>query len=392
MTEADMRCIRKLGEDRYEVRLHVGRDSATGKVRQVSRISHGGLRAAQKLRSRLETEIADGEHGGTNGTLGLLFDRWNDHRASLGRSEVTIYNSRRRIDRDIRPALGSMPLDKLTTAHIEGFYDSLRDAAKRWSAMLNIHRDLTGALTYGRKLGWMKANIMEFLTVPEEVEREKTVPEVDEVKHLISAAGRSCRDAHATEMIAVAALTGMRSGELCALRFSAVDVTTGVFTVRSSVWEIGSHKARNYAWGTKLPKSNKTRAFMAPSLAVDIVRHRWQTLVESARLMEVPIPEDAYVWSRDPLGQTPIMPRSVTNMFAKLKAREGVNSRFHDLRGFAGTEMMANGVNLRTIADRMGHSDPSITARLYTKVGARSDTEAAEIMTNIFGSIPELTW
>jgi hypothetical protein len=40
----------------------------------------------------------------------------------------------------------------------------------------------------------------------------------------------------------------------------------------------------------------------------------------------------------------------------------------------------------------MGHSDPSITARLYTKVGARSDTEAAEIMTNIFGSIPELTW
>jgi hypothetical protein len=66
--------IRQVAPDRWEIRVNVGRDPGTGKLRQVSRSTRRGIAAARRLKAKLITEVAEGKHGGTSGTFGSLLD------------------------------------------------------------------------------------------------------------------------------------------------------------------------------------------------------------------------------------------------------------------------------------------------------------------------------
>jgi len=67
-----------LGPNRFAVRVHVGRDPVTGKLRQVSRVATG-IAGARRLRAKLVPEVAHGKHGSTVSTLGSLLDEWLAH-------------------------------------------------------------------------------------------------------------------------------------------------------------------------------------------------------------------------------------------------------------------------------------------------------------------------
>jgi integrase len=107
---------------------------------------------------------------------------------------------------------------------------------------------------------------------------------------------------------------------------------------------------------------------------------RWETVTSAAEQLEGEVPANAYVWSRDDLGADPLMPRYVALMFFNVRERVGLKCRFHDLQRFAGTEMVAGGVNPRTVAERLGHSDPSITLKLYARGRPASDDAASEVL------------
>jgi hypothetical protein len=88
--------IRQIGPDRWEVQVHIGRDPATGRLRQVSRTTRKGIAEARRLRARLITEVSGGEHGGTTGTFGALLDEWIMQGERNGRSPNTIAGYRNR--------------------------------------------------------------------------------------------------------------------------------------------------------------------------------------------------------------------------------------------------------------------------------------------------------
>ena len=58
----------------------------------------------------------------------------------------------------------------------------------------------------------------------------------------------------------------------------------------------------------------------------------------------------------------------------------GVKVRFHDLRHFSATQLIGAGVDVRTVAHRLGHADPSTTLRVYAHALAQRDREAAAIL------------
>ncbi len=120
------RGIRRLPNGSYEVRVHVSKDPVSGKVRQLSRTTRGSEAAARKLRAKLITEVAEGKHGGTSTMFGALLDSWLEHREKMGASPTTLGADREKIERVIRPALGSVRLDKLTARHLDSLYASHR--------------------------------------------------------------------------------------------------------------------------------------------------------------------------------------------------------------------------------------------------------------------------
>ena len=84
--------IRQLGPERWEVQVHIGRDPATGKLRQVGRTTRTGIADAMRLRVRLITEVSRGEHGGTGRAVPHADQ--GRHRPVLSRCTPSVLDSR----------------------------------------------------------------------------------------------------------------------------------------------------------------------------------------------------------------------------------------------------------------------------------------------------------
>ena len=90
---------------------------------------------------------------------------------------------------------------------------------------------------------------------------------------------------------------------------------------------------------------------------------------------------ERFVFSPRPGSETCYVPKVLSRRFARLCERtkiEGV--RLHDLRHFAGSQLVAAGVDIRTVSARLGHSRPSITLDIYTHRVQDNDRAAAEVL------------
>ena len=74
-------------------------------------------------------------------------------------------------------------------------------------------------------------------------------------------------------------------------------------------------------------------------------------------------------------------PDSVTHRFGRLTRQLGLRTRLHDLRHYAATQLIAGGVDLRTVSGRIGHAGGGATTlRVYTHFQAATDRRAAELL------------
>jgi len=90
---------------------------------------------------------------------------------------------------------------------------------------------------------------------------------------------------------------------------------------------------------------------------------------------------DAYVFSPTPDGTTPLLPDSVTQRYRRLAKRLGLSSTFHGLRHYSATQLLAAGVDLRTVAGRLGHGGGGATTlRVYAAFVADADRRAASLL------------
>ncbi len=95
----------------------------------------------------------------------------------------------------------------------------------------------------------------------------------------------------------------------------------------------------------------------------------------------VALEPEAFVWSQSPDYKQPLRPSRVTTKFTELRSRLCLGSiRFHHLRHFAATVMLAGGIDVRTVAGRLGHSRPTLTLQTYTHVMDVTDRKAADIL------------
>ena len=200
----------------WELIVEAGRDPVTGKRRQVSRTFRGNLRDAKKARAALLVDVGKGRHTGARATLDDLFAEWIIELRRKGRSPNTVRGYELVYERNIKPTLGSMPVTKVTTKTLTDLYGAHQARGLAARSVYQVHACLSSMFTQACRWGWRDSNPAQWADPPSIPNTEPTVPTPEEVRLLIAEAERGKRPEMARAIL-VAATTGLRRAELCAL-------------------------------------------------------------------------------------------------------------------------------------------------------------------------------
>ncbi len=238
-----------------------------------------------------------------------------------------------------------------------------------------LHRALEDAL----QMGLVSRNVSEMLKPPKRGHREMMVLSVIEVHRFLEVV----RDDRFYALYVLALSTGMREGELLALRWQDVDLSRRIAQVRMNVQET---LGRYIIAETKTAYSRRTVALT--QAAVDALAEHWQKQqLDKARMGDQYDDQLNLVF---PNGFGGIMiPHNITKRSFKrylLKAGLSRDIRFHDLRHTAATLLLASGVNVKVVSEMLGHSSVSITLSIYAHVLPHMQQSAVSAMEAMLGT------
>jgi integrase len=176
-----------------------------------------------------------------------------------------------------------------------------------------------------------------------------------------------------------------RRGELCAVRWSDVDLDQGGVLIAGGIVRVPGESLVD-----KATKTHAKRRVAIGADTVELLRAHRLAQAKDALACGTTLAAHAYVFSHAPDGSAPINPDGITHRFRRLARRLGVHCRLHDLRHFMVTQLVAGGVDWRTVAGRAGHTDGHMTLGTYAHFQQAQDRQAAEFMDKLL--VPSATY
>lgn len=171
----------------------------------------------------------------------------------------------------------------------------------------------------------------------------------------------------------LALLTGMRRGELLALRWQDIDIDRAVLGVRRTLTR---DRDGHWTYGEAKSAAGKRSLSLPPSCVAALKRHKAS---QSARRLHWgdAWQESGHVFDR---GDGAPLPQSTSDhQFRRLLDRLTLpRIRFHDLRHTAATLMLEEGVHPRVAQQRLGHSNVGVTLKRYSHVAPSMERDAAD--------------
>jgi integrase len=357
----------------WEIRVEAGRDPVTGRRRQVSRSVHGTKRQAE---AALNTLVADADIG-KGGRTKLNFEQLSVQWLALVQNDLsptTVHRYKNLLKNRILPALGDRPIDAIRTNDLDRLYLGLsNDVGLAPATVRQVHAVIRRALRQAVLWGWISTNPAANATRPRISKTSPSPPDVQQVAQLLEAASAS--DPELGRFMHIAATTGARRGEVCALRWSDIDPNLKTLTIEHSIIDLPGGLAE------KDTKTHVSRRLALDDGSLAVFQDQWRDALARADECRTVLTHDAYVFSQEPNGSIPWVPGSVTKRFRTLRDSIGFkNMRLHDLRHFTATHLVAAGIPVRTVSGRLGHANPATTLSVYAHFVEASDQTAANIM------------
>jgi integrase len=218
-------------------------------------------------------------------------------------------------------------------------------------------------------------NVAKAVKIPSGAAAERRVPTPSEIRQLFAAAdGDRLADA-----FVLAVLLGLRRGELLGLRWSSVDLDKRLLVVRTTIQRSGGELR------VTEPKTRRSlRRIRLPHAAVRAFER--QRVRQAKERLAAGSAWDDQGWVFASQVGTPIEPRNLSRRFAQIRADAGLDwLHLHDLRHACGTYLIAEGVDLRTVMEVLGHSTFRLTMDTYAHILDGQLDTAADAMDRAFG-------
>jgi integrase len=372
------------GRKGYLVEVYAGIDPITGRQRyKTGRAAK--RREAERLEARLRTEVAQGRHRGTAArNMSELLDTWLAWRETNGRpiSPHTLNDYRGLVERKLKPGLGKLRVAQCDALVLDRFYARLRQGGNARtdggplsaSRIRDIHAILSGALGLAARYGWIAFNPTRLTTPPAAVSETRAVPTPAQVRAVLAATAETDPEFHL--FVRLAATTGLRPGEICALRWLDVDLDAGELAASGNIVHA---KGLERGYIRKKPKSRHGERVLAlDPHTLELLHAHQERQQRRARDWGDELADDGYVFSLDEAGRRPVRRDKVTRRFSALAAELGHGYTLYGLRHFVATQLGAVS-EIATVRERMGHGSLNITGT-YIHPVSEADRAAARHM------------
>jgi integrase len=384
--------------------VYAGTDPVTGKrvyLREnLKGTDKAAYKRAEKVMNRLLTKVEDQRSPTSSVTLAYAVDEW------VRTSEVedsTRDGYVNYINRYIKPILGEQSVRKIDAHALESFYTELRRCRIRCdgnpfiekhktndehdcaelkctvheckplakSTVRQIHSVISGTLAAAERWGWINTNPARVARRPRPKPPEPDPPTPDEAAKLAEEAFKM--DDDWGTLVWLVMTTGVRRGELCGLRFSRIDFDEGVIDLRKN-WVNGKEKDT---------KTHQNRRIALDTETLVLLKEQRDRVKDRVEAFGCEFSDDMFVFSstKTPDHSAPYPPNAVTQRYKDMAARVEVKTHLHALRHYSATELLSAGVDIRTVAGRLGHGGGGATTlRVCAAWVAASDRKAAEIL------------
>lgn len=348
--------IIKRSKGSWTIILNLGRDPATGKRKQQWVTVRGTKKQAE---TRLAELLNQMDTGGfikpTKETFGSFLQRYLDDYISTQIRATTLEAYQQR-GKHLIDGLGHIPVSELREEHIHKYY---REKSKTLSpgTLIKHHNLLRSALSQGVIWRTLTRNVAEAVKPPKVSRKEMRALTGPEVHRMLEA----CEDTAWHSIFHTLTWTGLRRSELLGLRWKDVDLILASLRVVQSVQRLNTGE-----FIVQEPKTASGRRTIALSPASCLVLREHREKQEAdATLLGRQLAEDDLVFSH-PDG-SPRDPSTLTLAFRRLTRRIGLDGvRLHDLRHTMASLYLEQGVNPKTVAERLGHASVTITLDLYS--------------------------
>ncbi|WP_147116103.1 tyrosine-type recombinase/integrase, partial [Pseudonocardia sulfidoxydans] len=243
------------------------------------------------------------------------------------------------------------------------------------STVRHMHFILSGAYRKAVRWRWVGASPVGQGEPPAAPAGKPRPPSPAQAARILNEAWR---DADWGATLWVAMTTGARRGEICAVRWSSVDLEPG----RETLWlEHAIRKEHGRLVEAEL-KNHQQRRMALDKETVAVLQEHYQRRVDRVASLGLSLDPDSFVFSGAPDGSTLMLPGTYGQRYDRLVSRLGIDTNLHKLRHYTATELIAAGVDIRTVAGRLGHSGGGITTlRTYAAWVSEADQRAAVSLT-----------
>lgn len=412
--------IDELPSGALRVRVYGGIDPVTKRRLDLSEIVPPGPKAAkqaEQARTRLLNQVDENRSPRSRATMGQLVDRWF---AVHDGDPSTLRGYETKIRNHVKPVLGNLPLTRVTTEILDSFYADLRRCRAHCdrrehldhrttvphdcdehdgepcrppvpetckpcrrackphvcrglaaSSIRQIHWIVSGALDRGVVWGWIATNPAEHATKPTLPHPDPKPPSAEEAARLVDAATEL--DADWGAFVWTKMTIGARRGEMCALRWHHLDLVKAMLTIRRSVYLDENNVVQD-----KDTKTHQQRRVVLDPETVVVLEEVQARARQRAEQIGETLRADAYVFSTVPDGASPLLPGTATHRYKRMARKLSVETSLKNLRHYSATELISAGVDVRTVAGRLGHGGGGATTlRVYTAWSSEADQRAA---------------
>ena len=367
--------IRKRSDGRWEARIIIGHKN-DGSPMYKSAFAKTQKSALKQLHQLLDLYRDVDLTEECRMTLGEWMDKWMDEYMIFTIKENTIKGYRSQIDHQIKPFIGHKQLASLTTADIQKFYNKIKKEGRVHphpirghvlsdSMVRKIHMMLHEAMEVAVRERYIVRNPTDNTTIPKKTTTEKQVLDDSQLNRFLEAI--QC-EPYWHDFFYVEVMTGLRRGEICGIKWSDIDFNEGTLCIKRSV---STKEGGGVSIGETKTDAGVRTIIMPPSVATLLWKKR------SDAINEWVFPH--YTNPSDPLHPSSAYKKLKT----LLKRLELPLLRFHDLRHTFATQATDGGVDPKTLAGILGHTDASFTLDTYTHVTSDMQRGASAIVNNM---------